>query len=50
MWNLKYKINEQTKQKKLVDTESKLVVHTWEGDWETWVKGERDEEVQVASY
>ena len=36
MWNLKNKINEQTKQR-LIDTENKPMVARWKGAWE-WAK------------
>lgn len=41
VWNLKNKVNEQTK-KKLIDTEDKLVVTRWRKDWG---KGEK---IQIA--
>ena len=33
MWNLRNKINNQTKQKKLTDTENILMAAKWEGGW-----------------
>ena len=34
---------------KLTDTENKLMLARWKGDWEEDEKGERGSEVQVAS-
>ena len=37
---LKTKINQQTKRKKLIDTENTLMVVRWEGGWSAgWKKG-----------